>query len=193
MSLNVILASTPCGIIGVDGDLPWKLRSDLIHFKGITEGHPIIMGRKTYESLPGVLPNRLHIVVTSNPDNVDVKGNAVAVPTLGDAISFAQMHAGEDGDFFITGGSSLYQLVLDTLAESKVSIGSVYWTRVNATQEDFDGDITRVDVSYLEDNLNINLHGNYDHAHLDAQCVDVGKDKFNQYDFKIVKFTKKEK
>ncbi|MAP22789.1 MAG: hypothetical protein CL582_17820 [Alteromonadaceae bacterium] len=196
MSLNVILASTPCGIIGVDGDLPWKLRSDLIHFKSLTEGHPIVMGRKTYESLPGVLPNRLHIVVTSNPESVNSKGNTIIVPTIGYAIQLAEMHSGPSGDYFVVGGASLYQPILDCIKRSKESsavpgIGNVYWTRVDAKASDFDGEITKIDISVLEEDLDLHLRGNIDDTFLNVKHVDVNRDQFNQYDFKIVKFTEK--
>lgn len=52
--------------IGIDGHLPWKLPADLHHFKKITYGHPIIMGRKTFMSLPHLLPGRKHIVLTTS-------------------------------------------------------------------------------------------------------------------------------
>ena len=54
-------------MIGRDNALPWHLPEDLKHFKALTMGHPMIMGRKTWESLPGRLPGRPHIVVTRNP------------------------------------------------------------------------------------------------------------------------------
>ena len=68
MDLAIIVAMTPQGLIGKDNQIPWCLPADLQRFKKITMGHPIIMGRKTFESLPGLLPGRKHIVLTRNPD-----------------------------------------------------------------------------------------------------------------------------
>lgn len=60
----MILARADNGVIGSDGDLPWHLPADLKRFKALTMGRPMIMGRKTFESLPGLLPGRRHIVLT---------------------------------------------------------------------------------------------------------------------------------
>ncbi|MBB6189814.1 dihydrofolate reductase [Sphingobium wenxiniae] len=60
----LILARADNGVIGRDGDLPWRLPADLKRFKALTLGHPMIMGRKTFDSLPGLLPGRRHIVMT---------------------------------------------------------------------------------------------------------------------------------
>src|SRR3546814_12048812 len=54
----IILARADNGVIGKDGDLPWRLPADLKHFKALTLGHPMVMGRKTFDSLPGLLPYR---------------------------------------------------------------------------------------------------------------------------------------
>ncbi len=68
MELAIIVAMTPQGLIGKDNQIPWHLPADLKRFKNITMGHPIIMGRKTFESLPKILPGRLHIVLTRNKE-----------------------------------------------------------------------------------------------------------------------------
>jgi dihydrofolate reductase len=64
----LIVARADNGVIGVDGKLPWYLPADLRHFKQLTLGVPMIMGRKTFDSLPGLLPDRRHIVLTRNDD-----------------------------------------------------------------------------------------------------------------------------
>ena len=66
MEIAIIVAMTPQGLIGKDNQIPWHIPADLQRFKKITMGHPIIMGRKTFESLPGLLPGRQHIVLTRN-------------------------------------------------------------------------------------------------------------------------------
>lgn len=64
--ITLILARADNGVIGKDGDLPWRLPADLKHFKVLTQGNPMVMGRKTFDSLPGLLPGRRHIVLTRN-------------------------------------------------------------------------------------------------------------------------------
>jgi len=73
MIISIIVAMDRKGVIGRDGKLPWHLSADLKHFKAITMGKPIIMGRKTHESLGRALPGRENIVVTRN-DNYQAPG-----------------------------------------------------------------------------------------------------------------------
>src|SRR5918998_2515553 len=75
--IYLVAAVASNGIIGAKGRLPWQLPEDLKHFKRLTMGHPIIMGRKTWESLKGALPGRDNIVVTRTP-GFDAPGAAVA-------------------------------------------------------------------------------------------------------------------
>ena len=63
-SITLVVARADNGVIGKEGRLPWHLPADLRHFKAVTIGRPMIMGRKTFESLPGLLPGRRHIVLT---------------------------------------------------------------------------------------------------------------------------------
>ena len=63
----LVVARAENGVIGRDGKLPWHLPADLKHFKAVTTGTPMIMGRKTFESLPKLLPGRRHIVITRDP------------------------------------------------------------------------------------------------------------------------------
>ena len=65
--ITLVVARARNGVIGRDGKLPWHLPEDLRHFKAVTMGRPMIMGRKTFESLPGLLPGRRHIVLTRDP------------------------------------------------------------------------------------------------------------------------------
>lgn len=75
--IYLVAAVASNGVIGINGQLPWHLPEDLKHFKRLTLGHPVIMGRRTWESLPGALPGRDNIVVTSQP-GYDAPGAAVA-------------------------------------------------------------------------------------------------------------------
>jgi len=65
-SVEIVVARADNGVIGTKGGLPWRLPKDLRHFKSVTTGAPMIMGRKTFESLPGILPGRRHIVLTND-------------------------------------------------------------------------------------------------------------------------------
>ena len=99
----IIAAMAKNHVIGVDNRLPWHLPDDLKHFKQLTLNKAIIMGRKTWESLPGLLPNRRHIVITRNPDYV-VQG-AETVSSLEQAIELVA----PDQPAFIVGGGNVYQ------------------------------------------------------------------------------------
>lgn len=70
---SLIVAKSRNGVIGRDGDLPWRLSSDLINFKTVTMGKPCLMGRKTWESLPFALPGRPNLVLTRNASFSDPK------------------------------------------------------------------------------------------------------------------------
>jgi dihydrofolate reductase len=87
--------------IGVNNTLPWRLPEDLAHFKRVTSGHPIIMGRKTFDSIGRPLPNRRNIVVTRNRDWR--RDGVEAVASLADAVALAGA-----GDAFIIGGAQIF-------------------------------------------------------------------------------------
>ena len=76
-SITIVLARAINGVIGRDNDLPWHIPGDLKRFKALTMGSAMIMGRKTFDSLPGILPGRRHIVMTRDPD-WNVEGVEVA-------------------------------------------------------------------------------------------------------------------
>ena len=75
-NLSIIAALSENGVIGRDNQLPWRMPADLAHFKRLTMGKPIIMGRRTWESLPGLLPHRTHVIVTRDRDYI-VEGGFV--------------------------------------------------------------------------------------------------------------------
>ena len=100
--LGMIVACDRNGAIGKDGDLPWRQSTDLQHFKQITMGSNLIMGRKTWDSLPGMLPGREHFVLSMG----EVEG--VPVISVDDAL-------GMDG--WIIGGGQIYELFLPHVTE----------------------------------------------------------------------------
>lgn len=112
--------------IGKEGGIPWRLKEDLQHFKTITMGHPVIMGRKTWESLPKKpLPGRRNIVVTRNPEYIAEGAETAA--SVEEAVS--RCSASEVP--FIIGGSQIYKTSLDLCSE-------VYVTEVELTTPDAD-------------------------------------------------------
>ena len=107
--LNIIVACTDKeNVIGKDNKLPWNLPEDLQHFKEITMGKTIVMGRKTFESLPKVLPGRHHIVLTRN-QNYKVNNPNVEVVTGNINNIFKKMKYSED-EYFIIGGAEIYKI-----------------------------------------------------------------------------------
>lgn len=110
--LFLIVAVAANGTIGRDGRLPWHLPADLKRFKALTMGKPMIMGRKTFESLPGVLPGRRHIVLTRDP-HWQAAG-AEVVHDLDAALALAE--TGADGaraaEIAVIGGAEIFALAL---------------------------------------------------------------------------------
>lgn len=109
MKISMIAAMAKNRVIGKDKQMPWYLPADLKHFKAITLGKPVIMGRKTYESIGKALPGRKNIVITSN--NRYALPDAVVVSSCESALSAA----GEDGDaneVMIIGGGEIYKAFL---------------------------------------------------------------------------------
>jgi dihydrofolate reductase len=100
------VARSDNGIIGRDGGLPWRLPEDLKHFKALTMGKPMIMGRKTFESLPGLLPGRRHIVLTR--DAAWSATGAERVGTVDEALALA-----DAPEVAVIGGAEIYALFMD--------------------------------------------------------------------------------
>jgi len=105
-SLTLIVAYSTNRAIGRDNALPWKLPGDLAHFKRSTLGRPIIMGRKTWDSLGRPLPGRSNIVITRNP-GFGAEG-AIVVPSLQAAIDAC----GDVDEAFVIGGAQIYAQAL---------------------------------------------------------------------------------
>lgn len=114
MKLTAIVAMTPDRVIGRDGTLPWHLPEDLAFFKRTTSGHPILMGRKTYESIGRPLPKRRNIVITR-----DTSWSADGVEVIHHPESLEDL--GIEDRVFIIGGSEIYRSFLEQLDELLVS------------------------------------------------------------------------
>ena len=117
--ISIIVAMDQNGLIGKDNGLPWHLPADLKHFKQITMGKPIIMGRKTFESIGKPLPGRVNIVLTRNT-GYQAQG-CMVVGSLDDAIEVA----GSVDEVMIIGGATLYKKVLG-------QVDRIYLTQVQA-------------------------------------------------------------
>ena len=100
-----VVARASDGTIAKDGDVPWKIREDLRRFKRLTMGLPMIMGRKTFDSLPGLLPGRRHIVLTRQ-QGWRAQGAEVA-HSLEDALGLSG-----EGDIAVIGGNDIFELFM---------------------------------------------------------------------------------
>ncbi len=107
MRTSLIVAMANNDVIGVNGDLPWKLSADLRRFKQLTMGHSIIMGRKTYESIGRLLPGRTSIVVTRQKA-YSVKPGALLAHSVTAAVDLAR----GSSEVFIIGGAEIYRVAL---------------------------------------------------------------------------------
>ena len=115
-SITIIVAAAENNAIGKDNDLIWSLPNDLKRFKKLTSGHSIIMGRKTFDSFPGLLPNRKHIVISRNK-NISFSDEVTVVNNFEDAIR----ETGDDENPFIIGGGQIYKLAMDLCDKIAVS------------------------------------------------------------------------
>jgi dihydrofolate reductase len=105
--ISLIAAMSENRVIGIYNKLPWHLPADLRHFRRLTTGHPVIMGRRNYESIGKPLPNRTNIVVTRNPDYR--AAGCLVTHSLDDAMN----SAGNDSEIFIIGGAEIYRQAFD--------------------------------------------------------------------------------
>lgn len=115
MNICAIAAVSENNVIGKDGNLPWKLPGDLEHFRSTTMGHPIIMGRKTFDSFPNPLPNREHIVLTRNESLISSDSKVTYVNSVDEAIKISKKY--NKDKLFVIGGQSIYKLFFEQLDE----------------------------------------------------------------------------
>ncbi len=123
--VNIVVAMADNGVIGRDGGLPWHLPGDLRRFREVTMGHPLVMGRRTHESIGRVLPGRLNIVISSDP--ACAAAGCVVVPTLEAALATA----GDASEIMVVGGAAVYAAALPIAAR-------LFITEVHAK---IDGDV----------------------------------------------------
>ncbi|MFA6391161.1 MAG: dihydrofolate reductase [Patescibacteria group bacterium] len=156
--INIICALSENHAIGRNGKLLWSIPEDLARFKEITTGHPIIMGRKTHESIGRPLPNRTNIIISRNLKAT--KGGFVS-SSLENAIEFASKQEGGD-EIFIIGGGEIYKQALP-LADK------LYLTVVKG---DYDGDTFFPDYSAFE---KVTVKGNGRHENFQFTFLELEK------------------
>lgn len=125
--ISLIAALSENHAIGKNGKIPWHISEDFARFKQITLGHPIIMGRKTFESIGRVLPKRLNIIITRDQE-YQVEGARV-VHTLDEALALASTH--DQQEIFVIGGGQIFK-------EAMVKADRLYLTIVKIHVEDAD-------------------------------------------------------
>lgn len=134
--LSTIVAIANNNVIGKDNKLIWHLPEDLKRFKQITTGKNIIMGRKTFESLGRVLPNRKHIILCNDME-MDIDNENVEIL---DDISKLDKYINSDEENFVIGGATIYKLLMPY-------VNKLYITKIN---QDFEGDVYFPEIKEAE-------------------------------------------
>ncbi|MBX7147608.1 dihydrofolate reductase [bacterium] len=137
MTLSLIVAMSANNVIGKNNQIPWHLSEDLKHFKALTMGHPIIMGRKNHESIGRVLPGRTNIIITREP-GYQVPG-AIVVDSPEKALKQTDLN----DEIFIIGGAQIY-------AEYIEDVEKIYLTLI---EKDIDGDVFFPEINWEEFSL----------------------------------------
>lgn len=160
-NISIIVAIAQNYAIGKDNRLLWHISNDLIRFKRITQGHPVIMGKKTFESLPKApLPNRSNIVLT------DVPGEKIEGCTMAYSIKEALEMCDDAHECFIIGGGSVYRQCMPYADK-------LYITRIN---KDFEGDTFFPEIDEKEWRL--------------VEKMDVTDDPQNEFTYSFLTYTK---
>ena len=161
--LSIIVAVAKNNVIGKDNKLIWHLPEELKRFKKLTTGHTIIMGRKTFESLGRVLPNRKHVILCNDMEmNIDDEN----VEVLED-ISMLKEYVESEEENFVIGGATIYKLLIPYA-------NKLYITEIN---ENFDGDVYFPEINKDEWKIVKEERGI--------------KDELNPFDYKYVTYIRK--
>jgi dihydrofolate reductase len=125
--ISIIAAYTTNRVIGNHGNIPWKLPADMQHFRRVTTGNAVIMGRRTYEAFAKALPSRRNIVISRKLTSV--RDGFELVGSLDEALQACNVDS-EDTEVFIIGGAQLYQAALDS-----GRVDNMYLTEIDASIE----------------------------------------------------------
>ena len=161
--LSIIVAKASNNVIGKNNSLIWHLPEDLKRFKELTTGHTIIMGRRTFESLGRVLPNRKHVILC-NDMQMDVEDERIEI--LED-ISMLDKYINSEEENFVIGGATIYRLLMPYASK-------MYITEID---QEFDGDVSFPEINKEE---------------WDIVEVKKGlKDEKNPFDYNYVTYVRK--
>ena len=166
-TLSAIVAMSQNRVIGKNNQLPWHLPADLKHFKTLTTGNTILMGRKTYESIGKPLPNRTNIILTRDP-HYQIAGGIV-IHHFAEALPYVKSEDTQaPPELFIIGGAQLYQQLLP-------QVKYVYLTLIH---RDFSGDtyFPILDKRYWKE----------------LECITHLADKANPYNYSFIKLERKQ-
>ena len=125
MNINIIAAIGKNNELGKNNDLIWKFKEDMKFFKETTMGHPVVMGRRTFESLPNILPGRENIVISTNNINND------KIKLYKSIKEFLISYKNYNDDVFIIGGASIYKAFIDIST-------TLYLTEIDDIEKDAD-------------------------------------------------------
>lgn len=134
MNINLIAAIGKNYELGKDNNLIWRIKGDMKFFKETTMGHPIVMGRKTFESLPKVLPGRSNIVISTS----DIQNNEIEL--YKSIKEFLDTYKDFNSDIFVIGGASIYSQFIDIATK-------LYLTEVDAEEQSADVYFPRFDIN----------------------------------------------
>ncbi len=151
--VSIIAAIAENNAIGKDQQLLWRLPNDMKRFKELTTGHAVVMGRKTFESLPkGALPNRKNVILTSMPETRFI--DCFAVESLQEALDICE----KEKEIFIIGGAIVYKQALD-IADK------MYLTYVHHSFEDADTFFPEIDLTLWEETEKQDFPADEKHAY----------------------------
>ncbi|GER65734.1 dihydrofolate reductase [Weizmannia acidilactici] len=160
--ISFLWAEDEKGVIGKNNRLPWHLPEDLKYFKKLTMGHPVVMGRRTFESIGRPLPGRTNVIMTRDPD-FKAEGCVVVSGKAG-LLKWADTH---NSEIFVTGGAEIFALLLE-------EAGKLYRTKIYA---DIEGDTYFPPMNWDEWEM--------------VSCTKGVKDENNPYDYEFQVFVRK--
>lgn len=154
--ISLVVAASENNAIGLDNSLLWKLPNDMKFFKNLTWGMPVIMGRKTFESMASKpLPGRINIVISRNPEALPVMENVWPASSLEQALELAR--SSDCREAFVIGGGDIYK-------QSIAMANRIYMTRVHASYPDADTFFPTIDDSLFRIENAIDMPADEKHA-----------------------------
>lgn len=170
--ISFVWAEDLQGNIGYKGKLPWRLPNDLKFFKEVTSYKPIVMGRKTFESFPNLLPNRLHVVLTRNQQLKTLYRDNPQVIVYNSVEDIKKwMDKLQVPEVCIIGGAEIFDIFVD-------SVTKLYRTQVNHV---FNGDTKMIPIDYDIFNLVLQINGKTDKKNIYPHTFQIFKKKEVNY------------